>query len=129
MLISAGSLGAGEAGCLQTLDLVDLSTLEAITSMNDDKPYEVPADVVSVIGGSYVPFPPCPHLFSSFLANTITARPVPQLSRPHPLDGLVASTQSSRKLTNTVRHKIQPPHPALHPPPVPLLRSVLLSEG
>lgn len=129
MLISAGSLGAGEAGCLQTLDLVDLSTLEAVTSMNDDKPYQVPADVVSVIGGSYVPFPPCPHLISSFLANTITAQPVPQLSRPHLLGGPVVSTQSFRKLTYSVRHKIQPPHPALHIPPVPLLRSVPLLEG
>ena len=129
MLISAGSLGAGEAGCLPTLDLVDLSTLEAITSMNDDKAYEVPADVVSVIGGSYVPFPSCPHLFSSFLTNTITAQPVPQLSRPHPLGGLVASTQSFRKLTYSFRQKIPPPRPPLDPPPAPLLRSVPLLEG
>ncbi|PWW76202.1 hypothetical protein C7212DRAFT_343873 [Tuber magnatum] len=52
MLISTGSLGAGEAGCLPTLEVVDLSTLEVITSMNDDKKYEVPTAVVSIIGGS-----------------------------------------------------------------------------
>jgi len=57
MLISAGSPGPSEAGCLPALDVVDLSTLEAITSMNDDKAYEVPAAVVSVIGGSYVSLP------------------------------------------------------------------------
>jgi len=65
MLISAGSLGASEAGCLPTLDVVDLSTLEAITTMNDDKGYEVPAAVISVIGGSYValPLPSSPLFF------------------------------------------------------------------
>ena len=57
MLISAGSLGAGDYGCLPTLDVVDLSTLEAITTMSDNKGYEVPAAVISVIGGSYVALP------------------------------------------------------------------------
>jgi len=90
MLISAGSPGPSEAACLPTLDVVDLSTLEAITSMNDDKAYEVPAAVVSVIGGSYVALP---FLSSpSFLANTIAGQPVLQLSKAHPLGGLVAST-------------------------------------
>ena len=64
MLISAGSLGAGDYGCLPTLDVVDLSTLEAIKTMSDDKGYEVPAAVISVIGGSYVVLPlPSPPPF------------------------------------------------------------------